>query len=309
MWDSVYHRCSSCQWVKRQPRINLLHKYLLLLYRTYKQTSAWRFACCWLKKVSLLLGSLCLCLHLWVCVDNNNFLYTSFRGTNAGKRGTTTLTRKYGGCKLLSASRDIKSGCPTTAFLGQATSLLVRPSWGTVRLGLHQQRADINFTMWSRSWNINTPQRWRTSLSLHRSENHTPRWGPSWSGACPPQKQCIRQLLTAEEMADRKPLQFLRHLRSLTLDMPDDFLHTIWSSRLPQNIQAILASQPDSSLDSAARCADCVSEVTPQPALITQQDRFHTTPSHNARSSSANRRSNPKCYCYSTATRGHSTAY
>jgi hypothetical protein len=76
MWDTVYHQCSSCRWVKRQPRINLLYKYLLSLYRIYERTSAWRFAGCWLKKVSLLLGSLYECLHLGVCVDNNNLLYT-----------------------------------------------------------------------------------------------------------------------------------------------------------------------------------------------------------------------------------------
>jgi hypothetical protein len=67
MWDFVDHRCSSCRWVKRQPRINLLYKYLLSLYRTYERTSAWRFEGCWLKKVSHLLGSLCVCLHLRVC--------------------------------------------------------------------------------------------------------------------------------------------------------------------------------------------------------------------------------------------------
>jgi hypothetical protein len=43
----------------------------------------------------------------------------------------------------------------------------------------------------------------------------------------------IRQLLTIEEMGDRKPSQFLRHLRSLAPDVPEDFLSTIWSSRLP----------------------------------------------------------------------------
>jgi hypothetical protein len=66
----VYHRCSSCRWVKRQPGINLLYEYLFYLYRTYKRTSAWRFAGCWLNKVSLLLGSLCMCLHLWVCLSH-----------------------------------------------------------------------------------------------------------------------------------------------------------------------------------------------------------------------------------------------
>jgi len=44
--------------------------------------------------------------------------------------------------------------------------------------------------------------------------------------------QRVRQLLTHEEMADRKPSQFLRHLKSLAPDVPDDFLRSIWSSRL-----------------------------------------------------------------------------
>jgi hypothetical protein len=49
--------------------------------------------------------------------------------------------------------------------------------------------------------------------------------------------------------------------------VPDEFHHTVWSSRLPPNIQAILAGQPESSLDSAARFADRIPEVAPQPAL------------------------------------------
>jgi hypothetical protein len=64
-------------------------------------------------------------------------------------------------------------------------------------------------------------------------------------------------------MGDRKPSQFLRHLKSLAPDMPDDFLRSVWSSRLPLNIQAFLAGQDEGSLDAAAR----ISEVAPQPAL------------------------------------------
>jgi hypothetical protein len=67
-------------------------------------------------------------------------------------------------------------------------------------------------------------------------------------------------------MGDRKPSQFLRQLRSLIPDVPDDFLHTIWSNRLPSNIQAILAFYPEDSFNSAACCADHSSEVAPQPA-------------------------------------------
>jgi hypothetical protein len=59
----------------------------------------------------------------------------------------------------------------------------------------------------------------------------------------PSREQRIRQLLTFEEMGDRKPSQFLRHLRGLAPDLPEDFLYTIWSSRLPPNILTILAGQ------------------------------------------------------------------
>jgi hypothetical protein len=43
-------------------------------------------------------------------------------------------------------------------------------------------------------------------------------------------EQCVRQLLSHEEMGDRKLSQYLRHLKSLAPDVPDDFLHTIWAS-------------------------------------------------------------------------------
>jgi hypothetical protein len=68
-------------------------------------------------------------------------------------------------------------------------------------------------------------------------------------------------------MSDRTPSQFLRHLRGLAPDVPEDFLYTIWSSQLSPNIQTILTCQQECSLDTAARCADRISEVAPQPAL------------------------------------------
>jgi hypothetical protein len=83
----------------------------------------------------------------------------------------------------------------------------------------------------------------------------------------PSREQRIRQILTLEETGDRKPSQFLRHLRSLAPDVPEKYLYTIWSSRLPPNIQTILAGQQECSLDIAARCADRISEVAPRPAL------------------------------------------
>jgi hypothetical protein len=45
--------------------------------------------------------------------------------------------------------------------------------------------------------------------------------------------QRICQLLTVEEMGNRKPSQFPRHLRSHAPDVSEDFLSTIRSSQLP----------------------------------------------------------------------------
>lgn len=74
----------------------------------------------------------------------------------------------------------------------------------------------------------------------------------------------IRQLLEKEEVGDRKPSQFLRRLRDLGgKAITDPLLRTLWTGRLPQHLQAILAAQPETSLDAAASLADRVLEVVP----------------------------------------------
>ena len=78
-------------------------------------------------------------------------------------------------------------------------------------------------------------------------------------------EQRVRQLFSHEEKGDRKPSQFLRHQKALAPDVPDDFLRTIWASRLPPHVQAILAGQTEGSLDSASQLADRICEVAPQP--------------------------------------------
>jgi hypothetical protein len=75
----------------------------------------------------------------------------------------------------------------------------------------------------------------------------------------PSREEHIRLLLTLEELGDHKPSQFLRNLRGLAHGVPEDFLHTISSSRLIPNIQAVLACHPECSVDTAARCADGIS--------------------------------------------------
>jgi hypothetical protein len=81
--------------------------------------------------------------------------------------------------------------------------------------------------------------------------------------------QRVRQLLTHEEIGDRKPSQFLRHLKSLAPDVPDDFLRSIWASRLPPHIQTILAGQAEGNLDAASQLADRIAEVAPLPTTAT----------------------------------------
>ena len=78
-------------------------------------------------------------------------------------------------------------------------------------------------------------------------------------------EQSERQLLSDEEMGDRKPSQFLRHLKGLATDVLDDFLRTIWASRLPPHVQAILAGQTEGSLESASHLTNRICEVTSLP--------------------------------------------
>ena len=69
-------------------------------------------------------------------------------------------------------------------------------------------------------------------------------------------EQRVRQLLSHEEMGDWKPSQFLRHLKGLAPDVADEFLRTIRSSRLPPQVQAIIAGQIGGSLELASNLAD-----------------------------------------------------
>jgi len=76
------------------------------------------------------------------------------------------------------------------------------------------------------------------------------------------------QLLSHEEMCDRKTSQFLRHFKGLAPDVPDDYQRTTWASRLPPHVQEILAVQTEGRLDSASHLADRICEVTPLPTTV-----------------------------------------
>lgn len=88
----------------------------------------------------------------------------------------------------------------------------------------------------------------------------------------------ILQLVTREELGDRKPSQFLRHIQHLAgPDVPEDFLRTMWSSRLPNNIQTIIASQSRATLDEVAELADRIHDLaapSPHVAAATAPGAF-----------------------------------
>ncbi|XP_047541805.1 uncharacterized protein LOC125074519 [Vanessa atalanta] len=79
----------------------------------------------------------------------------------------------------------------------------------------------------------------------------------------------VQQLLMHEELGDRKPSQFLRHLQHLAgPNIPEDFLKTIWTSRLPNSIQAVLVAQPTTPLATLAEVADRVNDVVPRTPVV-----------------------------------------
>jgi hypothetical protein len=78
-------------------------------------------------------------------------------------------------------------------------------------------------------------------------------------------------------MCDRKPSQFLRHLRSLAPDMPDYLLRILWTSRLPANIQTTLADMSEVGLEAQILSADRITEAVSPSTIASIRQRPDNT--------------------------------
>jgi len=84
------------------------------------------------------------------------------------------------------------------------------------------------------------------------------------------QEQKIRQLLEQEELGDRKPSQFLRHMSTLAgSTVPNELIKTLWLCRLPAQIQAILAARTDDRLEDLADQVDRIYEIGAKAVVAT----------------------------------------
>ena len=99
------------------------------------------------------------------------------------------------------------------------------------------------------------------------------------------QDQKTRRLLEHEEIGDRTPSQFLRHLKGLAGTVfPDSVLRPLWLGRLPAAAQAILATQDQEQLDKLALLADAiVSTLNPKGHILEASTQLtQTAPNHLA---------------------------
>jgi len=95
------------------------------------------------------------------------------------------------------------------------------------------------------------------------------------------QEHKTRQLLEHEEIGDRKPSQFLIHLRQLAGNVVSDgVLRTIWMSRLPTHVQPHLVTRANDTIDQLADIADAMEATRAPAAQVTEVVPHTATPAN-----------------------------
>ena len=88
----------------------------------------------------------------------------------------------------------------------------------------------------------------------------------------------VKKLLESEELGNRIPSQFLSRLRGLASNMvPDEFLKTIWMSRLQTATQRVVTAATTQIMLEMAEIVDRVHEIEPtrgQMAPLTERGNF-----------------------------------
>ncbi|XP_036347469.1 uncharacterized protein LOC118756838, partial [Rhagoletis pomonella] len=88
----------------------------------------------------------------------------------------------------------------------------------------------------------------------------------------------LRQLLDGEQIGDRTPSKFLRHLKALAPNVDEAVVKTKWLSGLPEQTRALLAVQTNASLEEQSRMADKLHEIVQGrvAAMQTQPSTMHS---------------------------------
>nr|XP_031828440.1 uncharacterized protein LOC116425191 [Nomia melanderi] len=74
---------------------------------------------------------------------------------------------------------------------------------------------------------------------------------------------CVRRLLEKEEVGDRTPTQFWRHLKKLAgKEVSEEFLVELYKSRLPEKTQLVLAATSDTKGETLAEIAERVHDIS-----------------------------------------------